>query len=574
MEIFTKKPTAELINELLAAGRSQEAIDLCRDVCETYGVTPRDWLLYGCVCASAGDQVAARRSLEKAAELDPELSAAHFELGKVLANTGEYPLALDRLRTAAKLQPDNPDIWLVLGVTCGLANQLTEAEDCCRRSLEIQPDSVDARHNLANALQAQGKLSEAEIEYEAVLNIRPDLINGWSMLAQARVGLRKFTEAEVAANQALALDPDMGEAHFTLGNIATVHGDKELARDHFRQAVARLPGLPDAHMRLGQVLYGLEDYAAAADCFNTVVSLDPGCVEAYYLMGQCFEERRLLGQAENCYRKVLALDSDHLKAHYSLAFMYMKLDHHAKAARHYTEILRINPADEQAKHLLASQQGETTSTAPAAYVATLFDGFADTFDEKLVDELGYRTPEHLYDMVSQYGGTSASDSLDIIDLGCGTGLCAPLFRPMARMLHGVDLSPRMIDKAQERELYDSLEVGDIVSRLNTRDTAWDLVISADVFVYVGDLREIFAACKAALRPGGMFAFSVEAADESETFVLTGTGRYAHASTYIQRLAADTGFSEVERRAVVLRKDKGQVDVNGYIFLLRCTAGAP
>ena len=155
MESSREKSTAELVNEMLAAGRSQEALELCRRACEAPVATPRDWLLYGCVCANVGGMVVARRALEEAVRLDPGLAAAHFELGKVLANTGEYPLAIDSLRTATQLQPDNPDIWLVLGVTCGLAKQLVEAEECCRRSLELQPVSVDARFNLANALQAQ-----------------------------------------------------------------------------------------------------------------------------------------------------------------------------------------------------------------------------------------------------------------------------------------------------------------------------------------------------------------------------------------------------------------------------------
>jgi predicted TPR repeat methyltransferase len=567
-----KKTTAELVNEFLSTGRSREAVDLCRGACETPMATPRDFFLYGCVSATTGDLITARRALGKAVDLDPKLGTAHFELGKILANAGEYTLALDHLRTAAKLQKNNPDIWLALGITCGLANELEESENCCRRSLELKPNSVEAMYNLANALQGQGKLGEAEARYEAVLKIRPGMINCWSMLAQARVGLSKFAEAEVAANRALALDPGMGEAHFTLGNIATTRGDKVGARDHFLQAVKRLPNLPDAHMRLGQVLYAMEDYSAAAESFRAVTTIDPGCVEAHYLMGVCFEENRLLGRAVNCHQKVLALDNDHLQAHYSLAFIFMKLDRHAEAAGHLTEVLRINPNDEQAKHLLASQQGETTATAPAAYVKTLFDGMADTFDGKLVDELNYHTPEYLYDMVSQYRGELATDLLDIIDLGCGTGLCAPLFRPMAQVLHGVDLSPRMIEKARERGLYDTLEVGDVVAGLKARDMAWDLVIASDVFVYVGDLRELFTACKKALKPGGLFAFSIEAAEGTDTFILTATGRYAHASSYIQRLAADIGFSEISHQSVILRKDKGLVDVNGYIFLLQRNSG--
>jgi predicted TPR repeat methyltransferase len=99
-----------------------------------------------------------------------------------------------------------------------------------------------------------------------------------------------------------------------------------------------------------------------------------------------------------------------------------------------------------------------------------------------------------------------------------------------------------------------------------------LVISADVFVYVGDLQEVFAACHAALKPGGLFVFSVEAGDDSESFVLRKSGRYAHASGYIRSLSAATGFQEVERRAATLRKEENQ-DMQGYLYLLRRADGA-
>jgi protein O-GlcNAc transferase len=156
-------PTVERVNELIATGHTQEAINLCRRICNVPGAKAQEWLLYGNLSADMGDHVTARKALGEAISLNPDLVAAQFGLGKVLAAIGKYPEAIDRLRDAVHLQPDNPDIWLVMGVTCGLAGQMTEAEDCCRRSLELQPDSVDAMTNLAGALQAQGKLREAEI---------------------------------------------------------------------------------------------------------------------------------------------------------------------------------------------------------------------------------------------------------------------------------------------------------------------------------------------------------------------------------------------------------------------------
>lgn len=566
--------TTGRVEELLSAGRLEEAKDLCRRSCQVSDAGPEDWLLYGCVSADTGDSAMARMALVKATELDPDFVEAQFGLGKLLVALGDNAAAIAPFQKAAQLQPDNAEIWLALGITCGLAEQTVQAEECCRRSLVLQPGSAQAHFNLANALRVQGKLSEAEVEYEATLEIDPTLAIGWSKLSQVRVGLGKSAEAEAAALRALSLDSLLGEAHFTLGNILADRGELEKARDYFRQAVERLPELPDAHLRLAQILHQLEELPAALESCQRVVSLDPGWAEAHFLMGECLsfqqvppvKRKELSENAEKSYRQAVTLNNDHLQAHYRLVFLYLRWDRNAEAAKHLAEILRINPKDEQARHLLAAQQGSTTATAPPAYVATLFDGFADSFDAKMVETLNYHTPELLCDMVGQLALPSAN-SLDVVDLGCGTGLCAPLFRGMARRLHGVDLSPLMIEKARERALYDSLEVGDIVAALKSKAFAWDLAISADVFIYVGALEEVFAACGSALKPGGYLAFSIEAGDDSSTFVLRPSGRYAHATEYIRSLAASAGLQEVGRRAAFLRHEHGK-KVAGFLFLMR------
>jgi predicted TPR repeat methyltransferase len=565
--------TTDHVNQLLAAGRSQEAVEECRRICQTPGAKPRDWLLYGRLSFNVGDLVMARAALGKAAKLEPDLAEAQFELGKVLATAGEYSSAIDRLQKAAQLQPDNPDIWLALGITCGLAKQMAKAEEYCRRSLELRPGSAYALFNLANALQGQGKLADAETEYEAALKIEPGMVAAWSMLAQARVGLGKYVEAETSAARALALNPKMGEAHYTLGLISDELGDSQQARDHFSQAAQLLPTLPDAHWRLGQILMKLKEYSEAAESFQAVLNIDPGLSKVHAAMGESFYWRKLYGRAENCYRKALALNNDYFEAHLGLAFTLKSMKRDGEEyGKHLAECARINPNDGGARHLLATWRGETTTTAPADYVRSVFDSYADNFDAHLVSGLNYHTPEHLHDMVKQLVAPAAN-SLDIIDLGCGTGLCAPLFRGMARTLHGVDLAPRMIEKARERALYDTLEVGGIVAALKSKTAAWNLAISTDVFIYVGALEEVFAACRAALKSGGFFAFSIEAGDDSESFVLRKTGRYAHATSYIRSLSAATGFDEIERRAVALRKE-GLEDMPGYLFLLRRKADAP
>ena len=153
-----------------------------------------------------------------------------------------------------------------------------------------------------------------------------------------------------------------------------------------------------------------------------------------------------------------------------------------------------------------------------------------------------------------------------MDLGCGTGLCGPLFRGMARTMVGVDLSPGMLTMASQRKLYDRLVTGDITKELRKYEDTYDLILAADVFIYVGGLDQVFQAISTALKPGGLFALSIEAEVESDDFVLKPTGRYTHSIGYTGRLAEVAGLREVSLDESVLRMDKAQ-PIDGYIVVL-------
>jgi predicted TPR repeat methyltransferase len=218
--------------------------------------------------------------------------------------------------------------------------------------------------------------------------------------------------------------------------------------------------------------------------------------------------------------------------------------------------------------LAALGEGALPAAAPADYVKGLFDQYAGHFDRHLVGTLGYRTPELLGGLLHDHLG--AAPALEAaLDLGCGTGLCAPILRPMARRLAGVDLSEKMLEKARAAGLYDALACADIVDWLEGRDAEWDLVLAADVLVYIGDLAPLFDAVARVLQPGGRFAFSVEslAAESPAGYAITASNRFAHAPAYVRACAAAAGLTLVEQRDAVLRREHG-AEVGGLLFLLR------
>ena len=192
----------------------------------------------------------------------------------------------------------------------------------------------------------------------------------------------------------------------------------------------------------------------------------------------------------------------------------------------------------------------------------LFDQFAPRFDAELQGRLEYRTPEALAALLAEAG---VPDGLRVLDLGCGTGLSGVALAPFAARLEGLDLSPRMLAEAAKRNLYASLHEAELVAWLPSRPAGFDMVAAADVLNYLGDLAPALAAIDTALAPGGWLGFSIEAGT-TVPYALGEAMRFRHHPDHVTCLAHAAGFTEVARREVVLRTEKG-APVAGVLFVL-------
>jgi predicted TPR repeat methyltransferase len=237
---------------------------------------------------------------------------------------------------------------------------------------------------------------------------------------------------------------------------------------------------------------------------------------------------------------------------------------HGEAIDAYRRAIEFGAARAPVEFALASLGASPEPPlAPPQYVREHFDAFADAFDRHLTMSLRYRVPELLCKLLF---AELPERGLDVLDLGCGTGLCAPMLQPYARRLVGIDLSERMLAQARARGGYDELRCEDIVEGLTDPPASFDLILAADVFVYVGDLAPLFAVVQSVLRPGGRFAFSIET-NEKADFALASTMRYTHSRAYLDRLTAGFGLKleAIERHAI---RQEDRIDVPGDIVVLR------
>ncbi len=388
---------------------------------------------------------------------------------------------------------------------------------------------------------AQGDLAAAEALYRQVLRRQPQEANAHNLLG---VAARQRGQPEAALEhtaRALALRPEAAAFLANHGGALAEAGRLADAVLHLRAALARRPEDATALRNLGQALSALGDPAAALAPLEAACRLLPDAPAPWLALAHA---RREAGDPAGAAAAAAA----------------------ALARTAAESSLAAQDLSAQARFLLAALgQGVAPDRAPAGYVRDLFDQFAPRFEAELTGRLGYRTPELLAALLATAGVLPAKRLL-VLDLGCGTGLSGVALAPFARQLEGLDLSPRMLAEARRRGLYHALHQADLEEFLPTRPAGFDLVAAADVLNYLGDLGPALAGLAVALAPGGLAAFSVEAA-AGPAFSLGEAMRYRHDPGHLAALAAAAGFATRARQDVVLRQEKG-ADVEGALFLIQ------
>ncbi|TPN89605.1 methyltransferase domain-containing protein [Mesorhizobium sp. CU2] len=224
-----------------------------------------------------------------------------------------------------------------------------------------------------------------------------------------------------------------------------------------------------------------------------------------------------------------------------------------QAAQAWAMALKLEPADRLGAALKLQLIGHAPATAapPSAFVETLFDHYADSFEDSLVGKLGYGLPDVLCRAIR----AARPERFQLaLDLGCGTGLVGERLRPFVDRLEGYDISAAMLRKARAKGLYDRLAKTDLQHFAYDRAKA-DLVVAADVFIYIGALQGIVGAVAGTLAKDGLFAFSVETLAGGDDFALQPSRRYAHSEAYARRVLSASELAILSLETTVIRHDR-------------------
>lgn len=350
------------------------------------------------------------------------------------------------------------------------------------------------------------------------------------------------------------------EYSMELANRLLAGNDIKAATNHLITVIRYRPGFSTAQFLAGAAFAQLGDYRRAMSHTDNAIMLDPGNVDAMYNKAQLYMHQGEDRLAIECYRDLLSLDDRHAHAHGNLAILLHRHELNEEAGEHYRKAIALRPDVDAFRYGLSGIEGKAI---PEEYVSKLFDDGADRFDSLLVDELDYRTPALLRNLLDRH---LARTDYRVLDLGCGTGLSGKAIMDVAATLVGVDISAGMLDKARNKGIYSELRQEEILRYLNGCSASFDIVLASDVFNYVGDLTATFSGCRRVLATGGLFAFSAESDERHGFHMDVANLRYSHSGSYITDTAIAAGFSITEHEHVVLRKNRGK-PVPGDIYLL-------
>jgi len=359
------------------------------------------------------------------------------------------------------------------------------------------------------------------------------------------------------------------EALTSLGTIYFETGQFERAQYLLGEAVRVMPDFADGWRIRGAALMQLSRHAGALACFDHLLALDPNHVEGLVNRATILFEMKRFEDAVAGFDRVLELAPKNAIAWNNRGNVLVAMHRLSEAADCYERALSIQPGlptAERNRFLVLLELKRVNRIADFALRET-FDGVASRFDKLMVDGLGYSGHLHVRDLAARVLAPGAR-ALRVLDLGCGTGLVGEAFKDLAAggRLDGIDLAPKMIEVARRRGIYDDLILGDLESVLSAPGPSYDLIVSADTMIYLGDLMPTFLGVFRRLAPGGFYIFACEA-KSGAGWEQTPANRFRHSEHYMRSEAERAGLGFFDLMECTLRSEAGE-PVAGFAVALR------
>ena len=501
-------------------------------------------------------------------QAQPKHPDANHNLGVLVGSLNKPEAALPLFKTALEANPSQGRFWLSYIDALIKEKQFDNARNLLRQGQKagLAREKVDALEaKLATSLLVQNPESPLPTKTPTFTQQRK------------KVSSKKEKKKNSSSNQKnlnQTRSPSQVEVNALLENYKK--GQYDLAENLAKDLTKKYPYHQFSWKVLGAVFKQTGRLHDSLIANQKVVQISPNDAGAHSNLGNTLKELGRLEDAEASCKKAIAIKPDYAEAHSNLGNALIELGRLEDAEASYKKAIAIKP-DYAANlsHSIASLNGLNPVRAPDAYISNLFDGYANKFESSLVGKLNYRIPTIVANFLRPLI-SSANLHFDILDLGCGTGLAGEALIDVAKTLVGIDLSKEMLKIAEAKNIYTRLIQDEIHHALSQeRGASFDIIVSSDVFIYIGDIKVISDQVYDVLKQGGFFAYSTEAllpaSNGKEDFLpdykLNLSGRYSHSSKYLLGLIDAKRFTLHTLELTQIRLEKGQ-PVMGYVVIMQ------
>jgi predicted TPR repeat methyltransferase len=530
------------------------------------------------------------------------IDTLRFE-GLKWAESGDISRAIDLFKQALQLNPR--DAHLHNNIANAYKRQLAfdKAIQHYRKAIEIDTNYAQAHNNLANLLIHQQHYNSALYHYRCAVHAAPDFTLAHYHLGLLLIRLNEKEAAKIQFNNVIELNPQHLQAHFYRAILALDHQELEEAEKAFQHVLDLDAEHVDTLVNLGVIALKRDQGQIAIDYFTKALALDPEHVEARNNMAATFIHHDRFENALTHYAVLLEKDPEDLEYRYNTGVAEMALGHLNKALTHFETLLRasphhfealinsaaihtrlnkrhlaitllqqahrINPNDSACQFMLNALTNQTSAiNACPEYTQNLFNSYALYYDQHMQNTLHYAIPQHIEEELRTCTGISWPVERTL-DLGCGTGLSGVVLQAFSEHLTGVDLSFKMLQQAKTKQVYDEVVESEIIAFLTRETSSYNIIVSADVLPYLGELDTLFQAIRARLTPSGVFIFNIEISSQ-ESWMLQENARFCHHPDYILSLMTRYQFKLLQQKYVVARQQNDQ-NLTVLLYILQLTA---
>jgi predicted TPR repeat methyltransferase len=496
---------------------------------------------------------------------DPNNTEAMHAMGILHAQFDDLVSAVNYFQQAIQLEPENPALYLNLGNTLKSQGLFEPAVTAFLKAIALKPDYASAMNNLGTVYFAQNNLTDAVASYQHAIAHQSNFTDAYYNLGLAYTKQKNFPAAINTYQKLLTLAPQHAAANFQLATLFLIQGELAQALVIFLMLAEQHPhhfetqtNLATCYLKLGKLKEAKKHYLNALDII-------PNDTQVLFNLGVIDMQQGNTDNAIQHYQRALKINPDLFDAQNNIATAFLAKNHIGFALEHFRAALRLQPNNQAIQYTVTMlSQDQRLLASPPDYITNLFDAYADHYESHLLEGLDYKVPTLLFDAVIAVANPPPL-SLNILDLGCGTGLAGVPFQTLAKTLVGVDLSENMLAVAAEKNIYTELVQSDIATFLNQQAQAFNLIIAADALVYIGDLATIFTGAATTLVPGGWFAFNTEITDQPD-YTMNQSGRFSHQKKYIDGLAQQQHFKIVYYQKTVTRQQNNE-PVYGHLYVL-------